>query len=104
MFDTGETRRRGDKETRRIRRFTACLLVSLSPCPVPVATTLLALSTLSGVTFAGDMNVVPLLNGERADSLNLWGGPSNAGNIASFTKQSSVFLAGDYAGGGTPNS
>jgi hypothetical protein len=30
---------------------------------------------------AGDLSVVPLFDGERSDSLNLWGGPFNNGNL-----------------------
>ena len=33
------------------------------------------------LALAGDLNTVPLLNGERSDSLNLWGGPFNNGNL-----------------------
>src|SRR5688572_31402490 len=43
---------------------------------------------------AGDLSVVPLLNGERSDSLNLWGGPLNSGSTGGFTKQSSVVHTG----------
>jgi hypothetical protein len=46
---------------------------------------------------AGELGIVPLLDGERSDSLNLWGGPSNNGNIVSFTKQSSVVHSGSGA-------
>jgi hypothetical protein len=43
---------------------------------------------------AGDLSIVPLLDGERSDSLNLWGGPITAGNTSGFTKQSSVVHSG----------
>jgi len=43
---------------------------------------------------AGDLSVVPWLDGERNDSLNLWGGPLSAGNISSFAKQSAVVHSG----------
>lgn len=43
---------------------------------------------------AGDMGVVPLFNGERSDTLNLWGGPFNVGSIASTTKQSAIVRSG----------
>ncbi len=49
---------------------------------------------------AGDLSVVPLLNGERADSLNLWGGPLGQGSIGStggFAKQSSIVHSGNGA-------
>ncbi|HEX6961189.1 MAG TPA: hypothetical protein VF175_04935, partial [Lacipirellula sp.] len=35
----------------------------------------------------GDLGYVPFFDGERLDSLNLWGGPFNAGNLASFNKE-----------------
>src|SRR5215475_5211045 len=46
---------------------------------------------------AQDMGLVPLLNGERADSLNTWGGPLSAGSNTSFTKENSVVHAGSGA-------
>lgn len=46
---------------------------------------------------AGDLGIVPLLDGERSDSLNLWGGPLSAGNITSFAKESSVVHSGTGA-------
>lgn len=61
----------------------------------------LAASALLGVisacapeTRAGDLSVVPLFDGERADSLNLWGGIFNSGNTSGFTKQSSIAHSG----------
>ncbi|MCI0332773.1 MAG: hypothetical protein L0228_06080 [Planctomycetes bacterium] len=51
-------------------------------------------------TDAGDLSIVPLLNGERSDSLNLWGGPLGQGSIGAtggFTKQSAVFRSGTGA-------
>lgn len=50
------------------------------------------------VSLAGDLSVVPLLDGERSDELNLWGGPLSAGaNVISFGKQSSVVHTGNGA-------
>src|ERR1044072_4082420 len=46
---------------------------------------------------AGDLGIVPLFDGERSDSLNLWGGLFTTGNIASFAKQSSVVHSGTAA-------
>lgn len=46
---------------------------------------------------AADMSVVPLLNGERNDSLNLWGGPINQGSTGGFIRQSSIVHAGSGA-------
>ena len=43
---------------------------------------------------AGDLNTVPLLNGERADSLNLWGGTLGRGNSISFARQTAVVHSG----------
>lgn len=54
----------------------------------------------AGTAPAGDLSIVPLLNGERSDSLNLWGGPLGQGSIGAtggFTKQSSVFRTGTGA-------
>jgi hypothetical protein len=48
----------------------------------------------SATVFAQDMGLVPLLNGERSDSLNTWGGPLSAGSNTSFTKESSVVHSG----------
>lgn len=45
----------------------------------------------------GDLGHVPLFDGERNDALNLWGGPFNAGNIVSMTKQSAVVRSGTGA-------
>lgn len=46
---------------------------------------------------AGDLGYVPLFDGERFDSLNLWGGPFSAGNIAGFAKQSAIVRTGSGA-------
>ncbi|HEX4414968.1 MAG TPA: dockerin type I repeat-containing protein [Lacipirellulaceae bacterium] len=62
-----------------------------------IACALLLLALGGGVAIAGDMGDVPLLNGERNDSLDLWGGPLSAGNISSFTKESSVVHSGTGA-------
>jgi hypothetical protein len=43
------------------------------------------------------MSIVPLLDGERSDSLNLWGGPLTAGNASSFAKQNSIVRSGTGA-------
>ena len=56
-----------------------------------------ALLACGGNVVAGDLGDVPLLNGERSDSLNLWGGPLLPGNITSFSKQSSVVHSGTGA-------
>ena len=50
-----------------------------------------------GDVSAGDLGIVPLFDGERNDSLNLWGGPFTAGNITSFAKESSVVHSGTGA-------
>src|SRR5258708_5162579 len=55
----------------------------------------LALSVaLAGVAHAQDMGNVPLLNGERNDALNTWGGPLSAGNPGTFTKETSIVHSG----------
>jgi hypothetical protein len=46
---------------------------------------------------AGDLGVVPLFDGERFDSLNLWGGPFTAGANVTVTKQSTVVRTGNGA-------
>src|SRR4051795_5164516 len=46
---------------------------------------------------AGDLSVVPLLDGERNDSLNLWGGTLSAGSTLSFAKESAVVHSGTGA-------
>jgi hypothetical protein len=43
---------------------------------------------------AGDLSIVPWLNGERNDALNLWGGPLLPGNITSFAKQTAIVHSG----------
>jgi hypothetical protein len=58
---------------------------------------LIASALVANVTAAGDLSIVPLLNGERADSLNLWGGPLGNGSTNGFTKQSSVVRSGASA-------
>ncbi len=57
---------------------------------------LLSVWTLSGfcTLTAGELGVFPLFDGERSDSLNLWGGPVNSGNILGVTKQSSIVHSG----------
>jgi hypothetical protein len=52
---------------------------------------------LTEVLCAGDLGFVPLFDGERSDSLNLWGGPFNNGNIVGVTKQSTVVQTGTGA-------
>jgi hypothetical protein len=52
---------------------------------------------LTEVLWAGDLGLVPLFDGERSDSLNLWGGPFNNGNIVGVTKQSTVVQTGSGA-------
>jgi hypothetical protein len=52
---------------------------------------------LTEVMWGGDLGFVPLFDGERSDSLNLWGGPFNNGNIVGVTKQSTVVQTGSGA-------
>src|SRR5436190_23990181 len=91
------TRRRGDKETRRNQWHSPCLLVSMPPCPIStiaaIALTLLCISRVS----AGDLSIVPFFDGERNDSLDLWGGPLSAGSGATFSKESTVVHSGAAA-------
>jgi hypothetical protein len=65
----------------RIQAATAAIALAM--------TTLLAASALGG-----EMGLVPLLDGERADGFNAWGGPLSGGNIPSFAKQSAVVRTG----------
>ena len=53
-------------------------------------TTVLALAS-GRQLFAQDMGIVPLLDGERNDSLNTWGGTLSAGNPGTFTKDQRWF-------------
>jgi hypothetical protein len=62
-------------------------------CLIAVAAALAAAPELN----AGDLGFVPLFDGERSDTLNLWGGPFNAGNITAFSKQSAVIRSGSAA-------
>jgi hypothetical protein len=48
-------------------------------------------------TSAGDLGIVPLMDGERADSFNLWGGPLGQGSTNSFTKQTAIKRSGTGA-------
>ncbi len=98
-----ETRRQGDQETKG-NATTHPLPLSPSP-PLRVliralAASLLALilaNTLPRGATAGDLGYVPLLNGERSDLLNLWGGPFLTGNISSFAKESTIVNSGTGA-------
>ena len=63
---------------------------------------LLAFLLLSGFAFstcktlqAGDLNVVPLLDGERASLLNNWGGPFNNGSIVGVTLETGIVHSGN---------
>jgi hypothetical protein len=57
----------------------------------------LALALSAGAVHAGDLSFVPLFDGERSDTLNLWGGPFNPGPNVSLTKQSTVVRSGGGA-------
>ncbi len=74
-----------------------CLHVSMSPCLACIAISLAAALAVASRAPAGDLSIVPLLNGERSDSLNLWGGPINAGSTGGFTKQSTIVRSGTGA-------
>jgi hypothetical protein len=66
-------------------------------CAVICAIAALGLTTPA---VSGDLGIVPLLNGERSDSLNLWGGPLGQGSIGAtggFTKQSAIVRSGNGA-------
>lgn len=60
---------------------------------MPVVICLCAMSC----ALAGDLGEVPFLNGERSDSLNLWGGPLGIGNTLGFTRQTTVTHSGTGA-------
>jgi hypothetical protein len=72
------------------------LRIKYSSFPVAAFSGLAAIC-LGAAVHAGDLSVVPFLNGERSDSRNLWGGPINAGSTGGFTKQSSVVRSGGSA-------
>jgi hypothetical protein len=91
------TRRGEDKETGRGMRFSPCLLVSMSPCLVLLMSAAIIAMACGGSASAGDLGIVPLLDGERSDSLNLWGGPLGPGSVTSFAKESSVVHTGTGA-------
>lgn len=59
-------------------------------CVIALVTATLSIDNVH----AGDLGIVPLFDGERSDSLNLWGGPFNNGNIISVNKQSTVVQTG----------
>jgi hypothetical protein len=69
----------------------------LSPSLSKVLFIVALLLGLGSGTQAGDLSVVPLLNGERSDALNLWGGPFGTGNITSVAKQGSIVHTGSGA-------
>jgi hypothetical protein len=50
-----------------------------------------------GRASAGDLGIVPLFDGERNDSLDLWGGPLSAGSGATFAKESAAVHSGSAA-------
>jgi hypothetical protein len=52
---------------------------------------------IAGNIGAGDLSIVPFFDGERSDSLNLWGGPFGVASGASFSKQSTVVHSGTSA-------
>src|SRR6478609_6814503 len=97
MLGWMQTRRGGDKETRRHNAQSPSLRVSLSPRLVQLAIAILLVTLVVRTTPAGDLGIVPLLDGERSDSLNLWGGPLNPGNTTSFVKEFSVVHSGTGA-------
>lgn len=97
MLGWMQTRREGDKETRRDGAQSPCHRVFLSPCLIQLVGAILALALAARGALAGDLGNVPLLDGERSDSLNLWGGPISAGNTTSFVKESSVVHSGTGA-------
>jgi hypothetical protein len=69
----------------------------MSPCLAAtigaIALTLLCVVRAPG----GDLGIVPFFDGERNDSLDLWGGPFSVGSGASFAKQSTVVHSGSRA-------
>ncbi len=84
-------------ETRRQIPRSPWLLASLSTNPFCVGAAILLMLTTAGLALAGDLGIVPLFDGERNDSLDLWGGPFGVGSGASFTKQSAVVHSGSNA-------
>ncbi len=66
-----------------------CSLVGAIALVVPLA--------VSSALRAGDLGVVPLLDGERSDVRNLWGGPIDAGSTLGVTRQSGVVHSGAAA-------
>jgi hypothetical protein len=74
--------------------WTRELLVILRSLITVGAISLVVVGPLTAAAVAGDLGLVPLFDGERADALNTWGGPFNAGTIASFAKQSTIVRSG----------
>lgn len=95
MATVKKTRRRGDKKTRRGWKRQDISLPTITNVAFMVMVFLAGIAPTRAM--AGDLGYVPLLNGERSDSLNLWGGPLLTGNITSFVKQSTVTNTGTGA-------
>src|SRR4051812_28306422 len=85
------------QKARRIRHFSLCFAVSLYPCLAGLLSLILLSFISTGRAPAGDLGTVPLLDGERNDSLNLWGGQLGLGNALTFIKESSVVHSGTGA-------
>lgn len=68
-----------------------------SAAAIRLALGLLLVASGVACACAGPLNVVPLLDGERSDSLNLWGGIFLPGNTAGVFRQSTVVRSGSGA-------
>ena len=92
-----QTRRRGSQGTRGDTPKSPGLHVSMSACVTTAIGAIVLLLLCTGRAPAGDLGIVPLLDGERNDSLDLWGGPLSAGNTSGFAKESTVVHSGTGA-------
>jgi hypothetical protein len=73
-----------------------CALNSRNTSCVGILAIVAALATPTAAC-GGDLGIVPLFDGERSDSRNLWGGPISSGNTLGVVRQSSVVHSGAAA-------
>jgi hypothetical protein len=69
----------------------------MSACLIGLASAILLVTSAARCARAGDLGIVPLLDAERSDMLDLWGGPLGVSSGATLAKQSSVVHSGTSA-------
>jgi PEP-CTERM motif len=96
---TGGTPTKAGRSSDSLDRFPSQAVWSTGRWAATLTLTAIMVAALSCSTFAVDMSIVPLLDGERTDSspLNLWGGPLGVGSTNGFTKESSIVHSGNGA-------